>query len=135
MSKTDKVLLSAITLIALLILVGLIFSVSPRSEARRNRAKVVELLAKAHSAPQGASGVPRVTLGDGTELVPDRDQVIAGYIFKLHAKPTNFTIEAHPLRWGETGTVSFFRDETGVIRFDGSGHDANEKSRSWPTPF
>lgn len=136
MTKIDNAILSAISAIVLFIAVGLIFSVSVRSEARKNRVKVLELLAGAHSVQaQGPTGTAHVMLGDGTVLVPGRDQSIAGYVFKLHIQSTNFTLLAEPLRWGETGTISFFRDEAGVLRFDPSGRNANEGSRPWPTPY
>lgn len=136
MTKLDKAILSATSAIIVFIVVGLLFSVSLRSEARKNRVKVLELLAGAHSVQaQDPTGTPDVMLGDGTVLVPDRGQSIAGHAFKLHIHSTNFTIMAQPLKWGKTGTISFFRDEAGVIRFDASGRKANESSRPWPSPY
>ncbi len=137
MSTAGKTFLSAIGAIVVLILVALFFSVSWRSEARMNRGKVVQLLAEAHFVQtQGRDGTRRVALRDNTTvLVPDQGEVIAGYVFKLHVRSTTFTIEAQPFRWGETGTLSFFRDEAGVIRFDASGPNADANSSPWPTSF
>lgn len=137
MSRADKTFVTVIVGIVVLILVSMFFSATWRTEAQSNRGKVVNLLAGAHFVyAQNRDVSQLIALGESTTvLLPDKNEIIAGYVFKVHVRSTTFTIEAHPFKWGETGTISFFRDEAGVVRFDASGRNADANSRPWPTPF
>jgi len=53
---------------------------------------------------------------------------------KAHVSLSGFTIEAYPVEVGKTGLFSFFRDESGVIRFETLGRRANAASRPYYQP-
>jgi hypothetical protein len=129
MTRADKLLLYPIVAITIFVAISLLLVVSPHSQARRNQAKLFWLLADAHADSLPYQPIQRVSLGDGTALFPERDQVVVGYILRLHVRSTNYTIEAQPVKVGETGLLSYFRDEAGLIRFDISGKKANAQSR------
>jgi hypothetical protein len=136
MTRTDKALLYTVIAAAAPVVVGMLLIVSPRSLARRNQTKIIKLLAQAHAVSPQASGevTGPVALGDGTRLQPERSQIVAGYVLKLHLQSTSFSIDARPVKAGVTGLLSYFRDATGVIRFDTSGKGANAESRPVAQP-
>lgn len=136
MTRTDKALLYTIIAASLPIVVGIVLVVSPRSQASRNQVKIAWSLVRANAvaSPAAPQEILAVTLGDGTALSPEVDQVVAGYIVRLHVRSNRFTIEALPAKVGETGLLSFFRDEEGVIRFETSGRRASATSRPVTRP-
>lgn len=104
------------------------------SSAVRNERQVVRLLTAARPDfdKRDPSQIERVVLGGHVTLVPDHDQTVVGYVLTLHVRSALFTITATPLHAWETGTFSFFRDESGVVRFEPeTGKQANAQSRRW----
>ena len=120
MTRTDRTAFYTVIAIATPIIIILAIVVSPRDPLIRNQMKLVQLLAKAH--PQLTTVEPlriqTVIIGDHLTLLPDRDQVVAGYILRAHVQSATFMIEAQPVEVGKTGFFSYFRDEAGVIRFE-----------------
>jgi hypothetical protein len=131
MSRTDKIILSIIGATALPILIGLLLLISPRGPAIRNQAKVVRLLTGAHPefTAAGSRQIERIALGNGITLMPEREQIAVGYTLQAHVQSSNFTIEAQPVKVGRNGLFSYFRDETGAIRFE-----TGEKRANVPKP-
>ena len=127
MSLVDKILVGIIVATAAPIVVGLFVFVSPREPARRNQIEVVRLLTKAHAELSGVQA--RVSLGDGTLLMPDREQIVHGYVIKAHIQSSGFTVEAQPVEVGKTGLLSYFRSASGAIRFEIGWKKATDGSR------
>jgi len=82
------------------------------------------------------TGIRGVNLADRVTLAPEAEQIVVGYILKAHVESSTFTIEARPLKVGETGAFSFFREQGGVVRLEpGFGKSATEESRPWSQPL
>src|SRR5690348_8233241 len=66
---------------------------------RRNSAELVRALAEPRIEWSSAdhSGIYRVVLANGIALVPERDEIVAGYVVRLHTRLFVFNIEAQPL--------------------------------------
>ena len=132
--KTAKAigLVALTSVMAIVIVIAL--SVSLPTQARNNQRELLSLLrnARLESTPTGPPEVKRVTLAGRVTLVPEKDQIAAGYILRLHMQSSTFTIEAKPAEVAKTGLFSFFRDKSGIVRFEPElGKPANEKSRPW----
>jgi hypothetical protein len=127
--------LAAVGSVTIAALVLIAIFVSPQSAAVRNQRRVVSLLVRAapDSASAGGEAIQRVLLGDGVSLVPQKEQVDAGYVLKLEVRSAAFSIKARPVIPGKTGLFAFFRDEDGVIRVETNlGRPADVRSRPWP---
>ena len=126
-------LLFCVALVGVAALLVLAF-ISPRDPARANQARVVCLLSRARPVLTGPapSRIESVTLDDRVMLRPGHVEVASGYALRLNTQDSAFTIEAEPIRAGRTGTFSFFRDDSGVIRFEPElGKPAGKHSRPW----
>ena len=118
--------------LALMVFVGVFLQLP--EPAKRNRAQLVRALAKPRIdwSSGDHSRIERVVLAGRITLVPEVDQILAGYVVRLHTRSSAFTIEARPLVVGKTGLFSYFRDEAGVIRFEPEpGKPAGAESRRW----
>jgi len=123
-----------IGVIGLAILVPIAIFLSPMDSAKKNQIEVIKMLsvAKPEFGPGRSPQVWTVTLGNGIALTPGAARVEAGYLLALHAGPSGFTITADPVKPGKTGIFSFFRDETGSLRFEPQiGRSASINSRLW----
>ena len=71
--------------IGTMIVVGVYFTLP--DQVKRNRTRLVRALAKPRIewSLSDRQGVERVVLGDGTPLVAEHDEVVAGYIVRLAA--------------------------------------------------
>ena len=132
--KTAKAigLVALASVVAIVIIIALFVPLP--SQAIHNQRELLSLLRKAHleMTPTGTPEVKRVALAGRVTLVPERDQIAAGYILRLHIQSSTFTIEANPVQVGKTGLFSFFRDKFGIVRFEPEiGKPANENSRPW----
>lgn len=128
--KRGKMILCLIASMALFLIVTIVLFVSPRDPAIRNQTKVSRLLLRAHPDVQpGVAEIQRIILGDGTALVPGRDRVLVGYVLRANVHSSAFTIGAQPVKLGVTGVFTYFRDESGVVRFEMDGKSANAMSR------
>jgi hypothetical protein len=108
--------------------------ISPRDQALKNQDQVIRLLqnARPEVTAGGLSRVDHVILSPRVTLVPEQGRSVFGYVIKLHAGSSTFTIEAEPAKPGKTGGFSFFRDEDGIVRFEPElGRPASAKSRQW----
>jgi hypothetical protein len=123
------------SVVVLLLVVVWVAQFIPLSNtAVRNQNRVVSLLRQARRAlaPGRVPEVGTVALGGGLTLAPERDRVIAGYIFKAHVRAGSFTVEARPVKVGKSGLFSLFRDEEGIVRFEPVlGRPADGNSRPW----
>jgi len=122
--------------LALIVFVG-VFLQLPNA-AKRNRTQLVRALAKPRIdwSSDDHSRIERVVLAGRITLLPEVDEIVAGYVVRLHTRSSAFTIEAKPLVVGKTGLFSYFRDEAGVIRFEPEpGKPAGDESRRWTAPL
>lgn len=122
----------AASFLAIVIVIGIFISPTPASV--KNQRQLVFLLrhARPDSSGGGPSPIQRVILADRLMLLPEHEQTAAGYVLRLHVQSTAFTIEARPLNVPKTGLFSFFRDESGEVRFEPDlGKAASAKSRRW----
>ena len=131
MSRVDKALIYTIGTTAFLVTLGVGVSMSPRSPAVTNQTKLLPLLVRAYPefASDTSSRIIIVKIGNGLSLVPERDEVVGGYVLTAHSYGRTFSIEAQPVRIGKTGFFSYYRDRTGVIRFETGVKRANADSR------
>jgi hypothetical protein len=131
MTRAERTILFFVAATALVAIVVVVIFVSPRSPAVKNQNRIVGLLAKAQPefAALDRSRIQRINLGKNMALMPEQNQVAVGYILRAHVLSSSFTIEAQPMKPGETGLFSYFRDEAGVIRFETDGKRASAGSR------
>jgi hypothetical protein len=134
MTRIDKILMSIIVATALTIVTAILIFASPRDRAIRNQMELVRLMARAHP-DLTAVPIERVILGDGTALVPEREQIVVGYVLRAHVQSSTFTLEAQPVKVGKTGLFSYFRDDAGVIRFEMGEKRASTGSRPLVQPL
>jgi hypothetical protein len=115
MSRIGRASLAVVCGTTVLVMVSCATSISLREPARRNQIAVADLLLKARLDLSGPSSVSRVRFPDGTLLVPDRDEIVRGYVLRARVESGHFTISAQPMK-PEAGYMSFFRDEAGSLR-------------------
>ena len=118
--------------LALMVFVG-VFLPLP-NPAKRNRNQLVRALEKPRIkwSLGDRSRIEGVVLASDILLIPDHDEIVAGYVVRLRTRSSAFTIEARPLVVGKTGLFSYFRDEAGIIRFEPEpGKLAGAESRRW----
>ncbi len=119
--------LSGLRKIASVLCCGLVLFLIQCNYPRRNHAKIVRLLRSA-CADTLDSRITRVLLADGTVLHGERKSITCGYKLVLHVLSAGFTIEATPVEYGKTGLISFFRDDTGRIRYEFGDKKATQRS-------
>ena len=131
MSGVDKALIYTIGTTALIVALGVGVFISPRDPAVTNQTRLLPLLVKAYPefALDDSSRIIFVKIGNDVSLVPERDEVVGGYVLTAHSYGRTFSIEAQPARIGKTGFFSYYRDRSGVIRFETGGKRANADSR------
>lgn len=112
-----------------LVLTLLIFVVFyPGGRVARNQHYVVGLLESAR-ANGGSPDTYGVSLQNGKVVLPGRELTTSGYVLRLEPSHGGYSIEAHPIRRGGTGLLSFFRDTGGVIRFESGAKRADASSK------
>jgi hypothetical protein len=74
--------------------------------------------------PQGAKLI--------TEAIASGNQY--GYVYEIEPKADKYVLRARPQIWGRTGIVSFYSDESEVIRMTVDSEPADAKSKAAYVP-
>ena len=99
---------------------------------RRNTRQAVKLLEQPElDTTTGADEPERFRLPNGVILQPGKEVSLAGYIFRIEVSGLRHGIHADPERFGQTGLYSYYRDDTGTIRYEIPPRTAGPNSRTW----
>jgi len=121
-----------LVLLGILVVALLALSIHWKPQALKNQAVVARLLTTAcpELSADAPSRIERIRLGNGTALVPGMDRAVSGYILRPRVSRSGFTIAADPVEVGKTGLFFFFREETGMIRYE-VDKPAGKFSKPW----